>query len=70
VQEVRSVVQTLFRGHFSYVTTCRSCQQQSAGSARQVEYYELPLQVQGMASLRHSMVRRLVSAGAAGRDRC
>ncbi|KAF6259485.1 hypothetical protein COO60DRAFT_1001184 [Scenedesmus sp. NREL 46B-D3] len=29
-QEVRSVVQTLFRGHFSYVTTCRSCQQQSA----------------------------------------
>ncbi|WIA08663.1 hypothetical protein OEZ85_008090 [Tetradesmus obliquus] len=58
-QEVRGVVQTLFRGHFSYVTTCRSCGQQSAGSARKVEYYELPLQVQGMASLRHSMASAL-----------
>eukprot|EP00879_Flechtneria_rotunda_P031030 GHRR01033853.1.p1 GENE.GHRR01033853.1~~GHRR01033853.1.p1 ORF type:complete len:133 (+),score=35.03 GHRR01033853.1:474-872(+) len=55
-QEVASVVQRLFRGHFSYVTTCRNCHQPSEGSKRQVEYYELPLQVLNMHSLQQSMV--------------
>ncbi|KAF8072683.1 UBP26 [Scenedesmus sp. PABB004] len=58
-QDVASVVQRLFRGHFSYVTTCRSCGRASEGSRRQVEYYELPLQVQGMPSLQHSLVAAL-----------
>eukprot|EP00879_Flechtneria_rotunda_P021061 GHRR01022187.1.p1 GENE.GHRR01022187.1~~GHRR01022187.1.p1 ORF type:complete len:771 (+),score=324.72 GHRR01022187.1:120-2432(+) len=58
-QEVASVVQRLFRGHFSYVTTCRNCHQPSEGSKRQVEYYELPLQVLNMNSLQQSMVSAL-----------
>jgi hypothetical protein len=55
-QGVNSVVQRLFRGHFSYVTTCLRCKQQSEGSKRQVEFYELPLQVQKIPSLQASMV--------------
>lgn len=58
-QDVRSVIQRLFRGHFSYVTTCRRCGQPSEGSRRRVEFYELPLQVAGMASLEQSLVSAL-----------
>lgn len=50
-------MQRLFRGHFSYVTTCRNCQRPSEGSKRVTEYYELPVQVVGMKSLQDSLVR-------------
>lgn len=58
MQEVATVVQRLFRGYFSYVTTCCNCQQPSEGSKRKTEYYELPVQVVGMKTLQQSMVRQ------------
>lgn len=58
-QDVATVVQGLFQGQLSHVTTCHTCNQPSEGSKREVEYYELSLQVQHMASLQHSLVRPL-----------
>jgi hypothetical protein len=62
-QDVTTVVQGLFQGHLSHVTTCHTCQQPSEGSKREVEFYELSLQVQGMPSLHTSMVSSQVEAG-------
>lgn len=52
-----TVVQNLFQGHLSHVTTCHTCKLPSEGSKREVEFYELSLQVQQMPSLHHSLVR-------------
>jgi predicted metal-binding protein len=56
------VVQGLFQGHLSHVTTCHSCKQPSEGSKREVEFYELSLQVQLMPSLHDSLVRHTTRA--------
>lgn len=56
MQEVTTVIPDLFQGHLSHVTTCHTCNQPSEGSKREVEFYELSLQVQNMPSLHHSMV--------------
>lgn len=56
-QDVTTVVQSLFQGHLSHVTTCHTCRLPSEGSKREVEFYELSLQVQQMPSLQHSLVR-------------
>lgn len=50
------MVQGLFQGHLSHVTTCHTCRRPSEGSKREVEFYELSLQVQGMPSLHTSLV--------------
>jgi len=52
------VVQGLFQGHLSHVTTCHTCNRPSENSKREVEFYELSLQVQHMPSLHHSLVRK------------
>lgn len=54
------MVQGLFQGHLSHVTTCHSCRQPSEGSKREVEFYELSLQVAGMPSLHTSLVSSTV----------
>lgn len=56
LQDVTTVVQNLFQGHLSHVTTCHTCKLPSEGSKREVEFYELSLQVQQMPSLHHSLV--------------
>lgn len=58
LQDVTRVVQKLFQGQLSHVTTCHTCNNPSDGSKREVEFYELSLQVQQMESLHHSLVRR------------
>lgn len=57
LQDVSTVVQGLFQGHLSHVTTCHTCKRPSEGSKREVEFYELSLQVQQMPSLHDSLVR-------------
>lgn len=57
LQDVAAVVQGLFQGHLSHVTTCHTCNRPSENSKREVEFYELSLQVQHMPSLHHSLVR-------------
>jgi hypothetical protein len=44
-QDVRSAIPSLFRGSWSYVTTCRACGRESAASAQATDYYEMPVQV-------------------------
>ncbi len=43
----RALIPSLFRGTYSYVTTCGVCSRASRGSSRANDFYELPLQVQG-----------------------
>jgi ubiquitin carboxyl-terminal hydrolase 48 len=52
----KALIPSLFRGTYSYVTTCARCGRASQGSSRENDFYELPLQVQGMASLIDSLV--------------
>jgi hypothetical protein len=42
---VRAAIPSLFRGRWSYVTTCRACGRESAASASLTDYYEMPVQV-------------------------
>jgi hypothetical protein len=56
-QDVCRLVQTLFGGTYSYVTTCRSCGRESASSSNLTEFMELTLMVKGMKSLVPSLVR-------------
>jgi hypothetical protein len=58
-QAVRHVIPDLFRGGFSYVTTCQACGRDSAGSSRISDFYELSLQVLGHSSLLESIVAML-----------
>jgi ubiquitin C-terminal hydrolase len=45
----RALVPSLFRGRASYVTTCGACGAPSAASAHRVDWYELELNVKGVA---------------------
>ncbi len=57
-KSIQQAVQSLFRGRYSYVTTCRRCGRQSEGSAKRHDFYELQVQVKGHSLLASSMVRR------------
>ncbi|KAG1677224.1 hypothetical protein FOA52_013422 [Chlamydomonas sp. UWO 241] len=58
-QDVSHVVQQLFRGTYSYVTTCGSCGRHSASSDKKSDFYELQLQVKGFRSLHDSLTSSL-----------
>jgi hypothetical protein len=62
-----TLIPSLFRGTYSYVTTCARCGHGSQGSSRENDFYELPVQVQGMASLHGSLVGGSVHPGGAAR---
>lgn len=52
---VRTVVRDVFRGTLSHVTRCSSCGQESPASKKLVDFYELELNVKGLASLDASL---------------
>ncbi|KAI5076548.1 hypothetical protein GOP47_0008613 [Adiantum capillus-veneris] len=52
---VRTIVQDVFRGTLSHITRCSSCGQDSSGSQKVVDFYELELNVKDLASLRESL---------------
>ena len=56
---IKSLVQSLFCGKYSYVTTCKSCGKESATSSNLSDYYELSLQVKGAPSLKDSLLSSL-----------
>eukprot|EP00798_Chlamydomonas_sp_ICE-L_P029276 gene29276-12519_t len=58
-QDVRTLVQDLFRGTYSYVTTCKSCKKQSESSQRMFDFYELQTQVKGVGTLQQSLITSL-----------
>ena len=60
-QELRELVQTLFRGGCSHETVCMVCRRPSASSARVTDFYELDLGIKGFKTLAESLVR--VTAG-------
>ncbi|GLI70002.1 hypothetical protein VaNZ11_014736, partial [Volvox africanus] len=51
----RGIVQRLFRGGLSYVTTCQRCGRNSASSHEVQDFYDLMPQVRGFSSLVKSM---------------
>ncbi|MCO5561639.1 hypothetical protein L7F22_015260 [Adiantum nelumboides] len=52
---VQTVVQDVFRGTLSHITRCSSCGQESSGSQKAVDFYELELNVKDLGSLRESL---------------
>ncbi|KAK4793462.1 hypothetical protein SAY86_023897 [Trapa natans] len=52
---VRTIVQDLFRGGVSHVTTCSKCGNDSEVSSKVEDFYELELNVQGLKSLKDSL---------------
>eukprot|EP00250_Pteridium_aquilinum_P005120 c15262_g3_i1 orf=225-2213(+) len=52
---VRTIVQDVFRGTLSHVTRCSSCGQESPASKKVVDFYELELNVKGLANLDESL---------------
>ncbi|PON72999.1 Ubiquitinyl hydrolase [Parasponia andersonii] len=55
VSKARTVVQDLFRGSVSHVTTCSQCAQDSEASSNMQDFYELELNVRGLKSLDDSL---------------
>ncbi|XP_062097645.1 ubiquitin carboxyl-terminal hydrolase 26 isoform X3 [Humulus lupulus] len=55
VSKARTVVQDLFRGTVSHVTTCSQCGQDSEASSNMQDFYELELNVKGLKSLDNSL---------------
>eukprot|EP00850_Spirogloea_muscicola_P020249 SM000211S06619 [mRNA] locus=s211:54955:61007:+ [translate_table: standard] len=47
----RAAVQDLFRGTFSYITTCSKCGRDSDSSRQLVDFYELEVNVKGLPGL-------------------
>eukprot|EP00850_Spirogloea_muscicola_P018334 SM000167S02947 [mRNA] locus=s167:54297:65845:- [translate_table: standard] len=47
----RAAVQDLFRGTFSYITTCSKCVRDSDSSRQLVDFYELEVNVKGLPGL-------------------
>lgn len=56
---IKTLVQSLFCGKYSYVTTCKECGRESESSSNASDYYELSLQVKGTPSLKDSLLASL-----------
>ncbi|KAK9289140.1 hypothetical protein L1049_017613 [Liquidambar formosana] len=55
VSKARTIVQDLFRGSVSHVTTCSKCGKDSEASSNMEDFYELELNVKGLKSLDESL---------------
>ncbi|KAL0862811.1 hypothetical protein Bca101_041929 [Brassica carinata] len=55
VSEAKTVVQDLFRGSVSHVTTCEKCGRDSEASSKVEDFYALELNVKGLKSLDESL---------------
>lgn len=55
VSRARTIVQDLFRGSVSHVTTCSKCGKDSEASSNMEDFYELELNVKGLKSLDESL---------------
>ncbi|KAJ1420139.1 Ubiquitin-specific peptidase 48 [Sesbania bispinosa] len=55
VPKARTIVQDLFRGSVSHVTTCSQCGRDSEASSKMEDFYELELNVNGLKSLDESL---------------
>ncbi|XP_027353801.1 ubiquitin carboxyl-terminal hydrolase 26-like [Abrus precatorius] len=55
VPKARTIVQDLFRGSVSHVTTCSQCGKASEASSKMEDFYELELNVKGLKSLDESL---------------
>ncbi|KAF9687194.1 hypothetical protein SADUNF_Sadunf02G0068300 [Salix dunnii] len=55
ISKVKKVVQDLFRGSVSQVTTCSNCGRDSEASSKTEDFYELELNVKGLKSLDESL---------------
>ncbi|KAK4348873.1 hypothetical protein RND71_031628 [Anisodus tanguticus] len=55
VLKARTIVQDLFRGGVSHVTTCLKCGNESEASSKIEDFYELELNVKGLKNLEESL---------------
>ncbi|KAK7260825.1 hypothetical protein RIF29_27123 [Crotalaria pallida] len=55
ISKARTMVQDLFRGSVSHVTTCSQCGRDSEASSKAEDFYELELNVNGLTSLNESL---------------
>ncbi|XVF48123.1 hypothetical protein PTKIN_Ptkin03bG0165600 [Pterospermum kingtungense] len=55
ISKARTIVQDLFRGSVSHVTTCSRCGKDSAASSNMEDFYELELNVKGLKTLEESL---------------
>lgn len=55
VSKARTIVQDLFRGSVSHVTTCSKCGKDSEASSKMEDLYELELNVKGLKTLDESL---------------
>ncbi|XP_058724797.1 ubiquitin carboxyl-terminal hydrolase 26-like [Vicia villosa] len=55
ISKARTIVQDLFRGSVSHVTTCSQCGRDSEASSKMEDFYELELNVKGLKSLDKSL---------------
>ncbi|XVE71413.1 hypothetical protein DITRI_Ditri10aG0148300 [Diplodiscus trichospermus] len=55
VSKARTIVQDLFRGSVSHVTTCSKCGKDSEASSKMEDFYELELNVKGLKTLEESL---------------
>ncbi|XP_038696687.1 ubiquitin carboxyl-terminal hydrolase 26 isoform X1 [Tripterygium wilfordii] len=55
VTEARTIVQDLFRGSVSHVTTCSKCGKDSDASSNMEDFYDLELNVKGLKNLDDSL---------------
>ncbi|PPD77411.1 hypothetical protein GOBAR_DD25652 [Gossypium barbadense] len=55
VSKARTIVQDLFRGSVSHVTTCSRCGKDSEASSKMEDFYELELNVKGLKTLEESL---------------
>ena len=66
--KLRSSVAEPFRGRYAYVTTCGRCGRASEASSREVDFYELELNVSACAQTVPTRRGQSVNGAAAGRD--
>ncbi|KAE8710514.1 Ubiquitin carboxyl-terminal hydrolase 26 [Hibiscus syriacus] len=55
IPKARTIVQDLFRGSVSHVTTCSKCGKDSEASSKMEDFYELELNVKGLKTLDESL---------------
>lgn len=55
VPKARMIIQDLFRGGISHVTTCSKCGYESEASAKVEDFYELELNIKGLKNLDESL---------------
>ncbi|PNH10262.1 Ubiquitin carboxyl-terminal hydrolase 26, partial [Tetrabaena socialis] len=65
----KGLVQRLFRGGLSYVTTCQNCGRDSASSRNVQDFYDLMPQVRGFSSLTQSLASLLHPESLTGDNR-